>query len=119
MVKITYAPIQEVIVHEVVPIDREDLLRSRMTPAGTMPLYWCDGLLFTFSSMPWTRDIVKDYLQGKIHWAELHYTKMEKYQPILSLNDETYKQEFKVRIIDTSKSQLHRDMIKWLKAMPK
>lgn len=115
MVKVTFSPINEVVVHEVVSVEFDDLMRGRITPAGNMPLYWCDGVLFTFNSMPFNREVIKDYMDGKIHWMELHFTPMEKYSQILELNDESYKATLKVRVIDTSKSALHKDVIKWLK----
>lgn len=116
MVNIVFSPLREIIVHEVVEIDRDDLLRERVTPAGNMPLYWCDSTLFSFSSLPMTRDVVREYLDGRIHWAELHYAMMEKYVPVLELNDEHYSGAVKVRVIDTSRSALHKELIKWLKA---
>jgi hypothetical protein len=116
MVKISFAPIKEVVVHEHIIVPLDDLLRSRITPAGTVPLYWCGGVLFTFSSMPWTRDIVRDYLDGKIHWVEIQYTRLDKYKPVLELKDENYGQAQKIRIIDTSASALHIELTKWLKA---
>lgn len=120
MVKITFAPLQEIVVHEVVEITRDDLLRERITPAGNMPLYWCDSMLFSFSSLPMTRDVVREYLDGRIHWAELHYSRMDKYVPVLELNDEHYSSSsLKIRVIDTSNSNLHRELIKWLKTQKK
>lgn len=114
MVKVSFSPIQELVVHEVVAMDYDDLLRERITPAGNMPLYWCNGVVFSFSSLPMTRDVIKDYLQGKIHWMELHYSSMPKFEPIVELNDEQFKATLKIRVIDTSKSVLHSDIIKWL-----
>ncbi|MCL4381471.1 hypothetical protein M1614_00635 [Candidatus Marsarchaeota archaeon] len=119
MTKIYFSPIQEVVIHEIVSINYDDLLRERITPSGNMPLYWCDGILFSFSSMPMTRDIIKEYLAGRIHWMEVHYTKMENYTPILELNDNEYKALLKIRVIDTSLSLLHKDFIKWLKSQIK
>ncbi len=119
MVKISAAPIKEIVVHEFIDVPMDDLLRSRITPSGTFPLYWCGGILFTFNSMPWTRDIVKDYLEGKVHWTEVQYTVMEKYTPVLGLNDKNYGAEHKIRVIDTSASGLHTDFVKWLKTMRK
>jgi hypothetical protein len=116
MVKISFSPINELVIHEVVSIDYEDLLRERITPSGNMPLYWCDGIVFTFNSPPLTRDIMKDYLNGKIHWMEVHYAEMKKYEPVVELNDEQYKAVLKIRVIDTSKSALHSEFIKWLKS---
>ena len=115
MVKVTYSPVKELVVHEAVRVGYEDLLMERITPAGNMPLYWCNGLLFSFSSVPMTKDIVKEYLNGIIHWMEIHYTEMRNYKPVLELNDENYKAMMKIKVIDTTKSALHDDVTKWLK----
>ena len=117
MVKITYSPLNELVVHETVEVTKDDLLRERVTPQGTMPLYWCNGILFSFSSLPMSDDIVKDYLDGKIHWLEVHFAREDRYTPILELDEEEYKTKMNVRVIDTSKSSLHRELTKWLKSM--
>ena len=116
MVKITSSPARELVVHEIVEMSKDDLLRERVTPAGNMPLYWCDGILFSFSSLPMNDDLVKEYLNGKIHWLEVHFTKMQQHKEIISFDSEEYKATMNIRVIDTSSSQLHRDFIKWLKA---
>ncbi|MCL4365417.1 hypothetical protein M1590_03795 [Candidatus Marsarchaeota archaeon] len=116
MAKITYAPTQELIVHEIVRVSKDDLLRERVTPSGTMPLYWCDGILFSFSSLPMSDEVTSDYMKGKIHWLEVHFTQMEKYTPILVLNEEEYKAAMNIRVLDTSISNIHSEFIRWLKA---
>ena len=115
MAKITYAPAEELIIHEVVEIGRDDLLRERVTPAGTMPLYWVNGILFSFSSLPMTDDVTKEYLKGRIHWLEVHYARMDRYVPVLSLDEEEFKQKMNIRVIDTSFSGIHQEFAKWLK----
>jgi hypothetical protein len=116
MVKVTYAPIKELIVHEAVELTMEDLMRERITPSGNMPLYWNNGVVFSFSSIPMTNMMTKEYLEGKIHWAEAHYTLMKNYAPIAELRDEHYGATQKIRVIDTSKfSVLHNEFVKWLK----
>ena len=117
MVRITYEPTNEVVIHDVVSVGVDDLLRERVTPAGTMPLYWCNGILFSFSSLPLTDEIVKDYIRGKLHWLEVHYAKMPGYKPVLSLNEEEYKGTVNVRVIDTSRSGVHNDLTKWLNTL--
>lgn len=119
MVKISYAPVNELVVHEVVHVEYEDLLRERVTPAGNLPLYWCKGLLFSFSSVPMNKDVMRDYLKGTIHWMEVHFTEMKAYQQVLELNDEGFKAMMKIRVIDTSKSALHADFAAWLKGNKK
>ena len=115
MVSINYMPADKLVIHEVVEVSREDLLRERVTPAGTIPLYWSNGIIFSFSSLPMTDEVVKDYLKGTIHWLEVHFAKMEEFEPVLSISDEEYKGTMSVRIIDTSGSQLHKEFTKWLK----
>ncbi len=116
MTKISFSPINEIVVHEIIAVTQDDLFRERVTPAGNMPLWWCDGILFSFSSPPMTRDIMKDYLLGKVHWMEVHFTTMDNYTPLIELNDEQFKAILKIRVIDTSKSMLHKDFIRWLRA---
>lgn len=116
MVKISFEPAGELVIHEIVSVSQMDLLRERVTPAGTMPLYWANGVLFSFSSLPLTDDVVKDYMKGKIHWLEVHYAKMDKYVPVMALSEEEYKTSMNVRIIDTSASKLHKDFSEWLKS---
>ena len=119
MVKISFSPITELVVHEVVKVGMDDLLRERITPSGTMPLYWCNGLVFSFSSVPMNKRVLDDYLNGKIHWMEVHYADMADYKEVLELNDEHYNGSMKIRVIDTSRSALHSDFIKWLKSNSK
>ncbi len=116
MVKITMQPTTEVVIHDIINTGVNDLLRERVTPAGNLPLYWCNGILFSFSSMPMTEDVARDYMHGKLHWIEVHFSTLNDYQPILTLDDEEYKATMKVRVIDTSKSELHRDLTAWLKS---
>jgi len=117
MVKITFSPATELVIHEVVEVTKDDLLLERITPAGNMPLYWCNGVLFSFSSVPMTEEIVKEYLGGRIHWLEVHFSKMEKYIPVISFESAEYKSTMNVKVIDTSASELHREFIKWLKTL--
>lgn len=116
MVDIIYDPITTLVVHDIGKIPLDDLLRERITPGVTMPLYWCGGILFSFASAPMSEEVVKDYMKGKIHWMEIHFTDMKDYKPVLELNDEHYNGKMTVRVIDTTGSQLHKDFIVWLKA---
>ena len=114
-INITYSPIHEIIVHEVINMSLDDLLRERVTPSGTIPIYWCNGILFTFSSLPMVRKVLDDYLEGRIHWGEVHFTPMKQYSPNLELKDEHYSGKVEIRVIDTSNSPIHQEFSKWLK----
>lgn len=115
MVRIKYTPAEEIVVHDLINVDKDDLIRSRVTPGGNMPLYWCEGLLYGIASPPLNDEVVSDLLKGKIHWLEVQYTKMPAYVPMLSLNEEEYKATMNFRVINTDASSLHREFIRWLK----
>ena len=115
MVKIFFSPTSELVIHEAIEVTKDDLLLERITPQGNLPLYWCSGILFSFSSVPMTDEIVKEYLKGRIHWLEVHYSRMEKYVPVITFESNEYKSTMNVKVIDTSASELHREFIKWLK----
>jgi hypothetical protein len=115
MTKVVFSPAQELVVHEVVEVSKDDLLLERITPNGNMPLYWCNGLLFSFSSVPMTEEVVKEYLKGRIHWLEVHYTRMDKYTPLITFESPEYKSTMNVKVIDTSFSEMHMEFVKWLK----
>ncbi len=119
MVKIIYEPLHTLVVHDVSKISMDDLLRERVMPNGTMPLYWCNGILFSFASPPMMDNLLKDYIEGKIHWMEVHYTEMKDYKAVLELSDEHYGGTAKIRVIDTGIYQLHKDFISWLKTIKK
>jgi hypothetical protein len=117
MAKIVYDPLNTLVIHDVVKVSLDDLMRERVIPSGTMPLYWCNGFLFSFASPPMVDEIVKDYMEGKVHWMEVHYCELTPYQQILDLKDEHYgSAPIKIRVIDTSRSPLHGEFIKWLKS---
>ena len=115
MTKISFTPTQELVIHEIVEVSVDDLMRERVTPAGTMPLYWCRGVLFSFSSLPLNDEVVRDYIKGKIHWMEVHFSKMDKYQEVLRIDDEEYKSTMNIRVINTDGSKIHVDFVDWLK----
>jgi hypothetical protein len=66
--------------------------------------------------MPMTDEVARDYLRGKIHWLEVHYTRMPEYAPVLMLDEEEFKQRMNIRVIDTSFSNIHQELAKWLKS---
>jgi hypothetical protein len=118
MVKISYSPIKELVVHDLFKMDFDDLVRGNITPNGVMPLFWCDGMIYRFTSLPMSRELSKLYLEGTVHWAEVHYSDdIKDYKQIMEVKDENFQGgALKIRIINMSNSQLHKDFAKWLKS---
>lgn len=81
MVRVTYSPNRELVVHEVIEQDNriffEDMVRQALaTPVHAEPtINWAEGVAFVVSPMPPTEDIVKENLEGRIHCAAVMFTR--------------------------------------------
>ena len=81
MVKVTYSPNRELVIHEVIEQDSriffEDIVRQALaTPVHAEPtINWAEGVAFVVSPMPPTEDIVKENLDGRIHCAAVLFTR--------------------------------------------
>jgi hypothetical protein len=97
LVKITYTPYTEIVVHEVVEQDNQSFFEDmvRQTLAGQAhaepSVNWVDGIAFVISPMPPTEDIVKENLNGRIHYAAVLFTKVDyRNQIVVRLGNQDY-----------------------------
>lgn len=120
MVDIQNPELKQLVVHHIYKVPKEELIRNSLTPQGiTRPLFWSDGVLFTYWPLPTDADaIVNDYLNGKEHWGEVFWTELPAFSEMLELEDEHIK-GVKVRVVDVSTYVPHRDFAKWLKGKKK
>lgn len=82
MVKITYMPWGEIIVHEIRELDVQRFFESIIAQlqaqgqTGLVPgCSWIDGIAFIFGFFPDTPEVVKDKLEGKLHYATVNFTR--------------------------------------------
>jgi hypothetical protein len=81
LVKVTFSPYKELVIHEVILQDGlalyEDMVRQALaTPAHAEPtVHWAEGIAFVVSLVPPTEDVVKEMLEGRLHYAAAMYTK--------------------------------------------
>jgi len=78
VVEFELQPWKKIIVHEVVKLPLEDFLsrHSLGVQEGAIgrPLLWVNGIIFEKSGFRDTDDIIKEKLEGKVHWTALNYT---------------------------------------------
>jgi len=114
MVEFEYQPWKKIIIHEVVKLPLQHFLSTHSLgqPQGTVgaPIAWVDGLIFDKVGFRDTDDIIKEKLEGRIHWTSLNYGIMEDYQ-----------QEFKVEgsiripVMDVGDNKVFKKMANWIK----
>lgn len=115
MVKVTYKPYQELIIHELVRYKLHDLatLRGMGAPSGGIgkALYWAAGLALVTNPLPTTEAVVRDQLDGIAHWGYVAFAPMPKFQPFMVIKDSNVK----IPVIDTSTNPIFNAAATWIK----
>ena len=116
MVTIRHQPINEIIIHELVKVNSiEDFLsiKTNNVPLGNSapPARWADGILYEQQGFPPTPEIIKDQMEGKIHFAAIEYTEMPQFKPYLKNTTNNVL----LPIIDMSHNAVTKQIVIWLK----
>jgi len=107
---VTIKPWQEIIIHEVIQQDINTILKLRglgvQVRELAQPLMWAEGIVFSRALMPHTDDVIKEQLQGIIHFSSVEFASMP-----------TYKSELKwegvaIPVIDVSNTVALREVAK-------
>jgi len=101
----------KLIVHNIYEVNAEDLIFDAMSSSAQMPLFWCDGYLFTIVAIDLNGKVLNDFLNGIVHWEEVTYCKFPKFQKEIDGSNGVYK----FRVLDATNYHPHKDFIKWLK----
>lgn len=119
MVKVTFKPWEEVIIHESIHYSLEDLIKLQslgVQPGGLAPaLQWAEGVVFRAAGMPPTDETIKEQLQGKIHWSSVAWAFMPEYKNVIMIKDISAK----IPIINVSNTAILCDIAKALKNQEK
>jgi hypothetical protein len=115
MVKVTFRLWEEVIIHEEISYSLDDLTKlcSMGVPPGGLaePLRWAEGIIFRFSGLPPTDEVVREQLQGKIHWNAVEWALMPEYKNVILIKDINAK----IPVIDVSATVILCEIAKALK----
>lgn len=115
MIKVTFKPWEEVIIHESIHYSLEDLVKLvslGVQPGGlTQPLKWAEGVAFIHIGMPPTDEIIKEQMLGKIHWNSMEWALMPKCESFIPIKDINAK----VPIVDVSGNTIFCAVAKALK----
>lgn len=82
MPKVTFAPCKEIVVHEVIEQESHALFEDMVRQALSSPVHaeptinWVDGIAFVVAPMPPTEDIVRENLEGKVHYASVMFARI-------------------------------------------
>ena len=83
MPRISFEPVEEIVVHQILEYDNktffEDVMRQNLS-AGQLSVIptvnWIDGIAFSIWRFPDTDDVVREALEGKIHYFAVSFTRL-------------------------------------------
>lgn len=73
-------------------------------------MVWVDGIIFDKGGLPDTDEVVRDKLNGILHWNFLHYTILEKYQPEFRVEG-----NIRIPVVNVSDNETFKEMAVWIK----
>ncbi len=120
MVKVTYIPYSEIIVHEALEHDSQTFFEEvvRQTLASGVhvepSVNWIDGLAFVIVPMPPTEDVIRENLVGKVHYAAVGFARTDfQTQATVRIGSQTY--NVRMRKADNNPAMV--DLVKFLKSL--
>ncbi|MCJ7632953.1 hypothetical protein MUP77_11255 [Candidatus Bathyarchaeota archaeon] len=132
MVKVTFSPWEEVVIHEPIQYTYDELVYIQSLgvqagslapapsltyqpaapqPSALIPLYWAEGVIFTHVIMQPTEDVIREQLRGIVHWVSIVWALMPSYQNIVVVKDTNVR----IPIINASQSETFCNVARALK----
>lgn len=95
-------PPKKIVIHNIIQMSLETMIKSVKTPAGNMPLMWANGFVFILNAIPLQSKAIDLYIEGELHFSDVIFCAYKEYEPIIKIN------EFEnTNIMDMSKSVVH------------
>jgi hypothetical protein len=115
MVEVVYQPWKKIVVHEKIEYNLDELVRLQslgVEPGGLAePLFWADGVVFSRSTMFDTEDVIKEKLEGVVHWSSVEWALMPESKGVIIIKETNVK----VPIINVSAHPIYKTVSKWLR----
>ena len=72
-------------------------------------LKWAEGVAFSYTDIPpATEGLTKDFLQGRMYWADVIYASMPEYRPMIRVGT------MDIPVIDVTPNSFLRQVAKWM-----
>ena len=113
--KVIFKPWEEVVIHESIQYNLQNLvtMRSLGVPPGQLGrrLLWAEGVAFSHVAMPPTTDVIKESLQGRVHWSSVEWALMPEFKPFIEISET----KVRIPILNVSTNETMSTVAKWLK----
>jgi len=114
LVRVTYKPWEEIIIHEAIQHSLDDLVKllSVGVPPGSLgqALLWSDGVAFTHEGMPATSEIIREQLLGRVNWSNVRFAPMPQYQNSILIKETNVR----IPVLDVSNNPILKAAAQWM-----
>ena len=119
MVKITYAPWKEIVIHEIMEHTLDELIHTQAigVPTGGIgrPLLWAEGVLLNRAPMPMSPEMIKEGLEGRVHFAGVMWAQMPQFRKFVEIKQT----KVRIPVVDVSANEILSEVAKWVKKTAK
>jgi hypothetical protein len=88
-IKISYKPVEELIILEMVEYNLKELAETGallIDSGRPVILSWADGVAFYHQPLPFnTKELLRERMRGRIYWASVIFASMPEYMPALKV----------------------------------
>jgi hypothetical protein len=89
-------PPKKVVIHNLMKLNGDEIIRFAQTPMGIMPLVWCNGYIIILNILNINTEVGSElYLKGEVHYTDLIYCSMPEYKEKIITEKDRY-QDYQV-----------------------
>jgi len=109
LTEFTHNPYEKIHVRDMIKLSLDDLV-GMMSSLESANAYWVDGVLFASFAMTESEELAKKEMQNEMYLDKIIFAKYENYTKTVKSST-----NLEIGILNMQKSELYKDMIKWLK----
>jgi hypothetical protein len=115
---ISIEPWKRLVIHEVIEYKFEDWVKqiafnSKTSGGGIPTMQWANGVVMSPINFPTTDTVVKEELQGTLHWSSVSFAVKEKFENQIVRNNAT------INLVDVSPNDVFNSLADKLKSTSK
>ena len=112
MTEFVHKPYDKIYVRDMIKLSIDDLI-GMMSSLESANGYWVDGVLFASFAMTESEELAKKEMQNEMYLDKIVFAKYENYTKTVKSST-----NLEIGVLNMQKSELYRDLIKWLKMQP-
>ena len=120
MVRLTYRPWNQIVIHEIIENEPDELFTTTLLQAiaqggaGFIPsINWVDGIAFVLGLFPDTEDVVRDKMKGIVHFGSVQFARFPEYKSEISVPMKG--NSYLVRLVNNEKNPVFVELSRFLK----